>query len=104
APAEEDLAGFDAPGRAGNEAKNRQRRHGLAGAGLTDDAEDLVLAHVERDAVDGLGGQALDVEVGLEPADFEERRARGRVGHRNLEKTFGSKASRTASPIMTRAI
>ncbi len=51
------------PGRARDEADDREVRHGLARPRLADDAERLAAPQVEADAVDGLHGAVLRLEV-----------------------------------------
>ncbi len=88
----------------------------LAGAGLAEDGQRLARRHGEADAVDGLGDAVAGAELDVQVLDLEQRRAGGRAsGHgvdrwRSLRssvmaphRSFGSKASRSASPSMMKA-
>ena len=50
----QDLAGDDAARRHGDQLQHRERRHGLAAAGLAHHAQRLAAVDGEVDAVDGL--------------------------------------------------
>ena len=60
---EADRAADDAPGRAGDEAQDRQRRDALAAARLADDAQRFAAANSIGNAVDGphdpVGGEEM---------------------------------------------
>src|SRR5207249_3493627 len=96
-PAKSDCAGDDAAGRIGNEAEHAQRRYAFSGPRLADQAEHFALAHVEVHIVDGLGDAGLSEKMRPQTPDFEKRLGR----HLRRENSFGSKASRTASPMKT---
>jgi hypothetical protein len=74
---EPDAAGDDAAGRR-DQAEDRQRRDGLAGAGLARQGEDLAAPDVEADPVDRAhhlaNAGALADELGRQPAHLEQRR------------------------------
>src|SRR5207253_9434576 len=53
--AEENLAAAD-PRRSREQARHRQRRHGLAASALADDAEDLAVPYLEVDPVEHVHG------------------------------------------------
>jgi hypothetical protein len=55
------------------DAEDRQAGHGLARAGLTDDAKRVALGDLEGQAIDGLHQAILGREVNLEIPNFEER-------------------------------
>ena len=57
----------------GEQAHDRAGQHGLARAGLADDAERLAALEAEGDTVDGLDDARLGVEVRPEVVDDEER-------------------------------
>src|SRR5262249_6843945 len=88
---EEDLALHDAPGRRGQKAKQRQRGHRLAGAGLADEAQRLARADREADAVDRLHQPPARGEVRVEIAHLEHGRA-------HTCRRRGSSQSRSQSP------
>ena len=110
-PLKQNLAGDDPARRIGNEAQDAQRGDALARAGLADEAEHFALPDVEIDAVDGLGDAGLGVEVGAQTANRERACCErsnvpgatvvSMVRYRRREYSFGSKASRTASPMKT---
>ena len=54
-----------------DQAHDAQQRDGLARAGFADDAEDLALADVERDVVDGAHQAVLGAEGDAQIADLE---------------------------------
>ena len=58
--AEEDAAADDVPGRA-QDAQHRARDGRLAAAGLAGEPEDLALADLQVDAVDGAGASVVDL-------------------------------------------
>src|SRR6185503_8634197 len=92
---EPDLAPNDAAGRIGNKTEDAQSGDALARARFAHQPKDLARHDVEGDAVDGLGDARFSEEVSSESPNLEERR------HRSREYSFGSKASRTASPMKT---
>src|SRR5690606_11212432 len=98
------LTDGDPPTRAGvlrEEPEGRHRRHGLAGAGLTDEGDDLPGLDVEGDPLDGVDGAELRAEADVEVAEGEDRLA-GLLGdaHQSLFLFCrGSKASRRPSPM-----
>src|SRR4051812_22320398 len=79
-----------APG-ARQQPQDRQRRHTLAAARFADDAERLARRDLERHAVDRIDRPALCPELHLQVVDREQAHIRPR--------SFGSSASRSASPI-----
>ncbi len=74
--------------RGAREAHQRHRGHGLAGARLADDREDLALADVERHAVHGLHDALVGGERHLEVADAQQW-----LGHRYWSRIRGSRAA-----------
>ena len=70
---EDDVAGNDAGGRAGDKAQQRQGGHGFAAARLADDAQRFAGPQRKADAVDGFGDAPAVVEVGMQVADFQHR-------------------------------
>src|SRR5262249_34052214 len=72
APAPEDLAVDDAT-RVLDETDDRGRGHGLARAGLTDEADDLALLDLEVDSVDHAQLTAADEEGRAQTPDLEKR-------------------------------
>src|SRR5262249_20100796 len=111
ASVEENLAAFDVPGRIRNEPQHAQRGDALARSRLANQSQHLARHHVQAHIVDGLGDAAFGMEIRAEMTDRQQRRLRGSrasdfqrddIGrHRSREYSFGSKASRTASPMNT---
>ncbi len=114
--AEEDLALRDLAGRHVEDAHDGLGGDRLAGARLAEHGEGLARAHAVVDAVDCLGHAVAGVELHVEVAHFEERallvpvtRGGNRTGvvhgdHlRPPQRSFGSRALRTASPSMMKA-
>src|SRR5690606_27466556 len=73
-PAVDDLAAHDAAGLL-YQAQDRLHGDALAASALADDADDLALVEVERDAVDGSHDALVELEVRLEVLDRQDRRA-----------------------------
>jgi hypothetical protein len=71
---EPQLAGLDPPRRR-DEAHDGERRHALAAAGLTDDAEHLALVDPDVHAVDRLGDAVAGMEPGAQVAHLQDRLA-----------------------------
>src|SRR5207302_5664795 len=84
----------DAARRIRNEPQDAERRDALARSRFADESEHLALHDVEIDTIDSLCDAGLGVEVRPQSADREEV-------HRSRENSFGSNASRTASPMKT---
>src|SRR5690606_8994859 len=94
--------------RAGQQTHDRPGQHGLAAAGLADQAERASSVERERHAVDGPYHAPGRVEVGLEVDDVEQVGARcgevvgagvdvaAALGHSALSRT--SNRARTTSP------
>src|SRR5262249_18003485 len=69
---EGDFAIDDLAGWRGDEAHQRERRNGLAAAGLAHDAERFAGHQVERDTIHGLDDAVLREELRLEIFDVQE--------------------------------
>ncbi len=97
---EQDLAGFDAPRRAGDQAEDGQRGHALPRAGLADDGQRLAGGDVERDLVHrrdhaAVGaktrGQLLHLQDWLRHAGFLEGTGeRGSKGSKGIRSPSSS--------------
>src|SRR4029453_2140543 len=74
-----------------DQLQDRHRRHGLAAAGLADDAERLAAVDGDVDAVDGLQDAVGGGEMGFQALDLEQRR------HQITRRA--SSASRRPSPM-----
>src|SRR5450631_3195273 len=105
----------DVAGRGVEDSHDGLGGHRLAGAGLAQNGEGLAGLQVKGDAVDGLGHPVAGAELDVQVLDLEHRRtgvpAAPRVvgggvdrvlGHR-IHRSFGSRASRTASPSSMKA-
>ena len=73
--AEACLAGFDASGRAGDQAQEGEAGDALAGTGLADDAEGLAAFEAERDPLHGADDSVPGVEADGQVLDLEQRHA-----------------------------
>ena len=69
-PVKQDLSGLDTP-RLGNDSHDRLGGDALAAARLADDAQRLLLADVEADAVHRLEHALFEIKVGANVADVE---------------------------------
>ncbi len=103
---EHDFAGDNSSRRTWNEAQDAQRRDALARAGLADQSDDFAGIHAEIDAVDRFRDTGFGVEIGAQPANVEQgsllrRSIIEKAESLELENSFGSNASRTASPMKT---
>ena len=75
----QDLSAGDASGRHRDQLQDRQRRDGLAAAGLADDAHRLAAADGEIDAIHRLHDAVVGGEMRLESPDIEQRGFAGRL-------------------------
>src|SRR5262249_37648989 len=74
------------------QAHHRQRRHALAAARFAYQAQDLATPKVKAHAVDRLHHTAAQEEIGMEVADFQDRRPA------HSWRSLGSRRSRSQSP------
>ena len=91
---EQHLPAEHPPRRAGNQPENRQSRHGFPAPAFPDDRQRLPRKNRQRDILHGPDLPVLGVESDREVAKFEQR-----LGHYLALSSFGSSASRSASPI-----
>src|SRR5439155_1116091 len=80
--------------RARQDPQNRERGHALAAARLADDPERLAARDVEGDAVDGVHDPTARPEL-----DAQVLHRQQGLSVQTLPRSFGSSASRSASPI-----
>ena len=97
-PVETGPAGHDLGRRHGQELEHRHHGHALSRAALAHHPEQLSLAHVEADAVDGVNGAVPGVEAGTDVLDLEDGtacRCFDRGAHRTIRPPSGEASPRT---------